>query len=817
MIIFMEDEAPLAAVGGKAASLKRLATLGFDVPPFFSLPVSVFDEQGIRPTVEKDLMAALSRLGSGPYAARSSAIDEDGDEHSFAGQFLSLLDLTADQVPGACARVFRSGRRDSVAEYRSTRGMNEDGDGTAVLVQQMVGARIAGVTFTADPTSGRRDRIVISTIEGLADKLVAGEEDGQTYILDKAGVCLDAPDKADARLLRSSDISALVELANRVEDVCGRPQDIEWAFEEDRLYLLQTRPITTALAEPPIEDNTLTVLDNSNIVESYPGLVSPLTYSFAQYVYARVYRAFVRLLGVSDQAIAENAAVFDNMLAHVDGRAYYNLVNWYRALALLPGFSNNRDHMETMMGVDEPLPAEVSGSIGPPPATGLNKAAEWARMAKSGGRLLYEAVRLKRSKEFFYKRLNGVLREPASHLNKKPLTALATEYRRIEADLLDRWDAPLINDFLCMIAFGTSRKLLERWCGPAGLELHNDIMIGQGDIISAEPAKRIRMMGTMLEKHPDLRIEMAKGNGDKIQDYPELEAEIASYLARFSDRCAEELKLESITLDRDPTPLYRAIAAGGGTNVPDVRASEDGLAELFAGKPLKRLFARPVVSWAKARVRDRENLRYERTRIFGRARHLFRAMGNQLHAHGMIRHADDIYFLTVQEVLGAVEGFSVSSDLARLVAVRKAGQVAAEARPDPDERILIRGAVTAGYRNMLPADVTTTEDTSSERTATGCSAGSVTATARIIRDPRSEALKKGDILVARHTDPGWIAIFSNASAIVVERGSLLSHSAIVARELGIPCVVALKGAVSWIKDGETISVDGSSGHVRRHK
>lgn len=817
MIIFMEDDAPLAEVGGKAASLKRLAALGFEVPPFLSLPTSEFGARGLRPTTKKDLVAVLSRLGPGPYAARSSAIEEDGDEHSYAGQFLSLLDLDADQVPGACAKVFNSGKRESVAEYRSTQGLNEEGGGTAVLVQQMVKARIAGVAFTADPMSGQRNRIIISAIEGLGDKLVAGEEDGQTYIVDKAGSLLDVPDEAEGGLLKPSDVTALVELANRVEKACGKPQDIEWAFEDDRLYLLQARPITTALAQPPIEDETLTVLDNSNIVESYPGLVSPLTYSFAQYVYARVYRAFVRLLGVNDQSIAQNAAIFDNMLAHVDGRAYYNLVNWYRALALLPGFSNNRDHMETMMGVDEPLPPEVSNSIGPPPARGFDKVAEWARMAKSGLRLIFEAIRLKRSKDLFYKRLNNVLCEPASGLNTLPLTALAAEYRRIEADLLDRWDAPLVNDFLCMIAFGASRKLLERWGGAAGLELHNDIMIGQGDIISAEPAKRIRTMGAMLEKHPNLRAELAEGNGDKLRDFPELAAEVASYLARFSDRCAEELKLESITLDRDPTPLYRAIAAGNAIDVPDVEATEDGLKQLLAGKPFKRLIARPVVSWAKARVRDRENLRYERTRIFGRARHLFRAMGTQFHAHGMIADADDIYFLTVQEILGAIEGFSVSSDLARLVAIRKAGQVAASARPDPDERILIRGAVTAGYDKLTPSNVPTVDDTSTERTATGCSAGTVTATARVIRDPRTESLKKGDILVARHTDPGWIAIFSNASAIVVERGSLLSHSAIVARELGIPCVVGLKGAVSWIKDGETVSVDGRSGHVRRLK
>ena len=106
-------------------------------------------------------------------------------------------------------------------------------------------------------------------------------------------------------------------------------------------------------------------------------------------------------------------------------------------------------------------------------------------------------------------------------------------------------------------------------------------------------------------------------------------------------------------------------------------------------------------------------------------------------------------------------------------------------------------------------------DSSTTQTGTGCAAGRVTATARVIRDPRKETLAPGEILVARHTDPGWIAVFSQASAIVVERGSLLSHSAIVARELGIPCVVGLKNATQWIEDGQQINVDGATGVVEK--
>ena len=808
-LIPMDGEANPQLVGGKAAALMRLVAQGFDVPPFVTLTPSAFENGYLTDAAREALDAALPTIGPSPFAARSSARDEDGSDHSHAGQFLSLLNLDAADVPGAAARVFASGSEGHVAEYRATRGL-EGAGGTAVLVQRMVAPRAAGVMFTADPVSGRRDRIVVSAVPGLGDRLVGGEEDGETSLIARDGTVLEA----GGDVLGADDLAKLHDLALRVEAAQGGPQDIEWAIEGDRLHLLQSRPVTTALRPAPAADDAMVVLDNSNIVESYPGLVSPLTYSFAAYAYARVYRAFVALLGVRKPVIAANAAVFDNMLTRVDARVYYNLGNWYRALALLPGFAMNRDHMETMMGVSEPLPAELSGSIGASRPRGLAALREYARMGRSAARLAFEAVRIGRTRAGFMARLDRALAEPVESIDTMSLTELAATYRRIEADLLDRWDAPLVNDFLCMMAFGASRKLLEHWGGEAGLAAHNDIMIGQGDIVSAEPARRIARMGAMLEGHESLRVALAKGYGSRLAEHPALSAELDAYLAKFSDRCAEELKLESVTLDRDPTPLYRAVAASR-PGAEKTERTGDPLADALDGKPVRLAVARPVVGWAKRRVRDRENLRFERTRIFGRARRVFRAMGAQLHAKGVLDAPDDVFMLTVPEVLGAIEGFAVDHNLAGLVALRRAEMERAATRPDPPERIVLRGAVAPSLADARPAAGEAQRSDDASRTGTGCSAGTLTGRARVIRDPRTEAIDKGDILVARHTDPGWIAVFSNAAAIVVERGSLLSHSAIVAREMGIPCVVGLKGATDWIRDGETITVDGATGLVTR--
>ncbi|MEQ1710773.1 MAG: PEP/pyruvate-binding domain-containing protein [Hyphomicrobium sp.] len=816
----MADATDVARVGGKAASLARLAAAGFPPPPYFAVAADAFDPNGLVPEAAPAFEIALARLGPGPYAVRSSGRQEDGAAHSHAGQFLSKLDVAAADVKSAAHDVWASGFTDTIAEYRRTRGIDCGDAAPAVIVQRMVPARAAGVAFSADPVSGRRDRVVISATEGIAERLVSGEIDGADYAIDKHTGAISGAVPGEGPLSRA-DVCAVADLALAIEAAFGAPQDIEWAFDGDRLHVLQARPITTPLRAAAAHDGTVTIFDNSNIVESYPGLVSPLTFSFAQYAYARVYRAFVRLVGVGEPVIAANAVVFENMLGRIDGRVYYNLVNWYRCLALLPGFAINRAHMETMMGVGEPLPAAIADSLAPPPAKGLALAAEWLRVGGMAVRIVIQALLLPRTIRGFYGRLAAALHASPIDLDVAPLTALAAEYRRIETSLLDRWDAPLVNDFLCMIAFGASRKLMQRWLGQPGLELHNDVLIGQGDIISAEPAQRIAKLGTMVRAVPGLAARIASVGRPALAGHPAIDAGVASYIEKFGDRCTEELKLESITLGEDPTQLLLAIAAAAGRpeRAPAVHASQsDRLARSFAGKPLRRWVAGKALSIAKGRVRDRENLRFERTRIFGRARRVFLAMGRELTASGALEAPRDIFCLTVPEVLGAIEGFAVSQNLAGLVALRKAERDAAARRTDPPERMTLTGAIAiaASGRDETIATPNATGGTSNRRGGTGCSAGIVTGIARVVRDPRTEALAPGEILVARHTDPGWIAVFSNASAIVVERGSLLSHSAIVARELGIPCVVGLKDATGWISSGMRITVDGSSGEVTTH-
>jgi len=213
-------------------------------------------------------------------------------------------------------------------------------------------------------------------------------------------------------------------------------------------------------------------------------------------------------------------------------------------------------------------------------------------------------------------------------------------------------------------------------------------------------------------------------------------------------------------------------------------------------------------------MRDREFLRFERTRVFARVRRIFVEIGRRLAARELIDVADDVFYLAVDEVLGFIDGTSACSDLRGLVKLRRAEFARYRRLPEPGNRFETRGIVNHG-NTFTKSAAPPASPAHERRCGLGCSPGTVRGSARVVRDPRNHASRAGEILVAERTDPGWVVLFPAAAGLVVEKGSLLSHSAIVARELGLPAVVSLPGACDWLRDGDEIEIDGRSGEVRK--
>ncbi|MEZ4682045.1 MAG: PEP/pyruvate-binding domain-containing protein [Caldilineaceae bacterium] len=849
-------------MGGKGAALAAL-NADFAIPDWFVITPAAFQqsltaEQHARLTADGSLLdlqlapdvadalgKALAILDTDPaarFAVRSSAITEDGVAASYAGQLASFLWVPREEVSHRIVAVWQSAFAEHVAHYRRQHvAHTEEGDmlqqAPAVIVQRMVDADVAGVAFGADPVTGDRRTATIAAVRGVADQLVSGKVNGDTYVVDRTGLIEHQTLMASMPLLSLRTIQAVTALLNAVEAQVGTPQDIEWALEDGQLVLLQARPITTLgkgegtsrRKNPSGNLRMGTIWDNSNIVESYSGVTAPLTFSFARHVYEHVYIEFCKLMGVTPIKIKQEEQAFRNLLGYINGHVYYNLLNWYRILALFPGFQMNRRFMEQMMGVKEPLPDDMLDAIVPPQPSRWVRFVDGVRLGRAGLGLVGSQLTLRRTIKHFNQRLDDALTLTQEDMHCLSLPQLVMEYRKVERQLLTQWDAPLINDFLCMIAFGLSRRLLERQAGEAGLQLHSTLLIGQGDIISAEPAQRIRAMAAVAATDEQLVDTLRHGAvADAVPmlaRIPELQQAYEDYLAKFGNRCLQELKLESATLHDDPLPLLRAIgqmALRHHAGLPSHK--DDGvtgisihaqLAPFYQKQPLRRWWTGKVVQWAKNRVRDRENLRFERTRVFGYARQLFLAIGAHLQAADLLDQARDIFLLTVDEVLAVIDGAGTTYDLRGLVALRKAERARFTRLPAPPNRFTSVRLVAGMDHQFLITPQAANLTSGEERKGIGCCAGVVRAPVRVITDPRSASLQPGEIMVAQFTDPGWITHFANAGGVLVERGSLLSHSAIVARELGIPAIVAIDGVMDWLQSGDVVEMNGATGCVQR--
>jgi pyruvate,water dikinase len=650
--------------------------------------------------------------GGAPLAVRSSACDEDGAEHSFAGLLESYLAVPPERVAEKVEAVRRSGTSERVWAYRRERGLEGPPSMPAVLVQRMVAAEAAGVAFSADPVGGRRGQVVVSAVLGLGPALVSGEADADTFTVDRRGAIVARAivrhPVAPRAALTDAQVLAVAALARVAERLSGRPQDIEWALAAGRIWLLQSRPITS-LAGLADSDGTLNLWDNANIAESYNGVTTPLTFSFARGVYEAVYREFARLMGVPERRIEENRDLFPRMLGLIEGRIYYNLISWYRLLALLPGFAFNRGFMEQMMGVKEGMPEEVRAKLTPP--------GRWARwrdgfaLARSCVGLLRNHLTLPGQIRRFYARLNAALRPPEPALELMRPDELAAYYRELERQLWLRWDAPLVNDFFAMIFYGVLRKLTAGWCGDTDGTLQNDLLCAEGGMISAEPAKRVRELAALAARDPAAVRLLSEGSAREIDRWlataPDFRGRYEAYLEKFGDRCLEELKLESRTLHEEPLTLLRSVGqyarrfgAAGLAATSDADSGLRSAAEVrvqaaLRGRPLRRAIFAWVLGHARARGRDRENLRFERTRLFGRARRLMLEFGRRLHAAGRMADPRDVFYLTVDEVLGFVEGTTATTDLGGLAALRQREFAAFRAR-SPADRFATRGAVHLG-------------------------------------------------------------------------------------------------------------------------
>ena len=709
-----------AVVGAKAHALSRLLAAGAAVPDGFVVTARA---QHLDDEARRQISAAVRALGSERMAVRSSAAEEDLAGASFAGQYDTVLDVTVEQVPGALRRVFASAAGARVSAYR---GAPTTHVRMAVLVQRMVPADAAGVAFTANPLTGRRDETIVTAVRGSGERLVSGEVDGETWVVRGTDAVADSPANGAIDAARAV---AVARLARRAEAHMGAPSDIEWALSGATLHLLQARPMTALPDEVPWDPpGPGRWMRNFRLGEWLPDPMTPL---FATWLLPRLdaglHAAMRRTAG----------AVLPFRSAAING--------WY--YTALPH----------------------------PPAARL-----LAGLVRSRGRLLLFAF-------------NAVIR-----VNWRPDAA----DRALLGRLARQWRDEHLPAYRTRVAAAGARTAT---AGDRELErIVDDLGRAAGEqlwwleLLGGAAWKMEACLARFADRH--LTGVLDSGVQVLLAGLGRLPSAVPDHAVQSLDwyhATAGELQPAAAAVE--PPARQRAVARR--------QRAEQACRAALADQPARRRRFDALLGVARRYALLREAQAEQLTLAWPVLRACALRLGAGLCSRGVVDRAEDVFFLRHRELRAGTdrrEDVRVRRDAwqrqRRLIAPLTVG-AAPRLAPDVVAAAVARMAGRAG----TPAHAIVGQP---------ASPGRATGVARVVLDPQDVArFEAGEVLVARTTAPAWTPLLARAVAVVTDGGSLAAHASLIAREYGIPAVVATGDATTRLRTGQPVTVDGNTGAV----
>jgi phosphohistidine swiveling domain-containing protein len=886
-LVSCREPVPEGAVGGKLSRQKVMLDAGLRVPPFFCLTAAFYEDvfRPFRSAAEAILakidfadaskIAAASRalaalfdsvsLSSAQLAAVHDAFDvhfapdtlvsvrastvghkgeesEDSKSNAFAGMSETFLYVRRDQVVSRLKACWASGFSPESLLYRHAQGMSLLGFGVAVGVQRMVFGERSFIMFTSNPSTAAKDFVIVAG-HGIGEGVVQEKVEVDHYFVNgKTGaltrdvqaktrrLTLDVAAghglveasvpaaRRDEPCLDDDEIAKLVTEGRRIEALFACPQDVEGTFTaEGELFFLQSRPIAFDYGRQRVWTNT-------NVTESYPGVTTPLTYTFAKYFYRTIFFDLYRMLGVPGKQLHDNVEPLDRMIGFLGGRVYYCLSHFYLLHKQSPMFPVFASHWENMIGLSSAYQTGDSATL----EERMAKARAWAKVPPAAVATAYQYATHERRMKDFHAWWEGLVEELRGRdLSREDPMALRNRFFDIWTQVGNRWGVTLTTDAYLIPLYGLLESLFKKWrLSDEHPGLLSDLLCGDEKLMSVEIllsavalAEQVRARPALLaqlELHDEVTVWKMAQRGDLDASFTR---SLTEHLHRFGDRGLQELKLEQPALRDTPWVLVRMIKAYAqqAVTVASVRAHEARvreeadatLARKLERQPAKRALLAVLLPRLRRLIGHRENSRYCRAELFGVSRKIFLGIAADLVRRGVLGAIDDVYYLTQDEVMGYVDGTGVTEDLQAIADLRRS-EHAANLRRELPEQITTLGGVRS---NALDAPQTTVVESGALR-GLGSSAGKVRGTARVVLDPNTVGPIDADmILIARETDPGWLFLMLASKGMVVERGSMLSHTAITGRKFGIPTIVALPGATSRIPDGAAIEIDGSTGLV----
>lgn len=862
-----------ALCGGKGAELARLTRNSLPVPDGFVVTTDAFssfvEAQGLTPScaelrtadsersadlaehlrqsiagadfpasLERDVLQKLADFehqhqGDSLWAVRSSAIAEDTDSASFAGQYDTTLGVRAAEVTGAILHSWGSMFSERAVLYRRERGITEDR--MAVVVQHLLRPDSAGVCFTVDPVSGD-DRIVINANYGLGESVVGGHATPDTYVVDSLGFAaishvagskktqvvagehgvetIEVPaDMQRALCLAPDQVAEIAKLAAAVHALHGKPVDIEWAYENGRLFLLQARSITAsdaASVQPPPGwipanntpiDGRYPLYSNGNISEVMPGCVSPLSWDHTGRLIEHAFRSQLEALGAIGRAQDE-----PNVLGFFFHRPYVNVSLLLDAAGRTPGMTPDTVLEEFVGKPDSTTPMVTAADFLPHRLPRL-----W--------RVAREVLAHARSLPAQIEACDRTSKADAARCTSRWLTDASDETLLDQVRMSDELGVPSVvhvwASTLASVAFTQLRRRTALWLGDQDGALASELVTGIENLPSAEPALELHALSEKIAQSSELssafRSEAADGAVlEELYGDP-LHADFELFLREYGHRGVAEAELNRPCWREDPAQVVALIRNNlrpGAVAPIDVRqrqrcAHQDAMRRVEVLSWWRRRWLTLLIRRARTGFLNRETMKDLVIRRLDRSRRVYRELNRRLVARGLTSSPDDVFFLLWDEVRDLTTGVRTPESIAQVIEARRrdyrwSRQVEVPKLQEGTPKTLDAMDIAHG----LKLD------------GMGVSPGRVTGVARVVTDPRSGAyLEPGEILVAPVTDVAWTPLFAQAAGLIVEVGGLLSHGSIVAREYGVPAVVGVTGATRTIRTGDRITLDGATGRV----
>lgn len=856
-----DPAATLALAGGKGTSLARLASAGLPVPDGYHITTDAYRDfvaaNGLHPrilaalqpvdparpaTLEQaaqaidalfaggamppDLAAAIVQAyaalpGDNPaVAVRSSATAEDLPEASFAGQQETFLNVSgSSSLLEAVRRCWASLWTARAIGYRRRQGIAPEEVTLAVVVQMLAPAEAAGILFTANPVTGRRDETVISAAWGLGEAVVGGLVTPDTLTVAKAsGAIVDrqiadktimtvrtaegtteqpVPDALrHVAVLSDAAAAALARMGMQVETLYGMPMDIEWALVDGEIFILQARPITALPANAEALAETWEMPDPKghymrvSITELLP---DPLTPLFDTLGMNAIDRGIDRIM---QEMLNMPPAALKGFMVSINGYAYQN------------GHFTSRQWWLLL-----------------------------TRMAPAMIRVLREGVAYWRNRvhPHYVATTQRWETAPAANLSARELWTGITE-------LLDAFGWHLGS--LMVSTMGTTAgseglftKVYEKTIQRPGDPAAPTFLMGF-DSIPILGEKALYDIAQWASERPALAAYLAATPASDLADawqatppatvagdvWQAWQARFAAFLERFGYSIYDMDFAKPLPMD-DPAPLLetlRLFIAGRGKS-PYTRQQEyadrrvaavAGVRQRIGG--IRHWLFEKTLRWAQSQAPLREDGIAEIGLAYPTLHRLFLELGRRLTDKEVIAEAGDIYWLTEGEVTDAVQALESGRPVTRLhdaVLARRAQWHARKQLTPPPQL-----PVNAKYLGMIKTEgimaMRTGQADGDEIQGLGASPGKVTGTAYVLHGPQDfDQMEPGAILVASITTPAWTPLFALAAGVVTDIGGPLSHGSIVAREYGIPAVLGTGVATKRIHSGQTITVDGSTGTV----